>query len=535
MLADVIVFTGGTVVPDHTSPLRHGSLAVAGGQIVAVGEEALALDAVHRIDLEGGALMPGFGDGHAHPLQGGGELGQAPIRDCTSVEEVAAAVAHHAAANPDLDWVTGGSYDPSLAPGGLFDARWLDAVIPDHPVVLQASDHHCAWVNSTALRRAGIDAQTPDPAAGTIARRPDGQPLGTLVEWTAMDLVLRHLPPVSVEQKVTDLLRAGRAFAAAGVTWVQEAALAPADVAVYQHAADAAGLAVRANIALRAEPEHWSDQREAFHGARAQVADHPSVRAGTVKFFVDGVIEAGTAALLDPYDDAPHSCGLPVWQPDQLHPAAVAFDADGFQLHLHAIGDAGIRSALDAIEHAVRTNGPRDRRPVITHVQLVHPDDLPRFAALDVVADFQPLWAKLDACQLQLTQPRIGPERSRLQYPMGSLLRDGVALSMASDWPVTSLRPLENAAVAVTRRSRSGHPPEGWLPEQRLTPGEVLSAYTAGTAFQAFEEHSWGTLAVGRRADLVWVEADPHEVAPERWADLAVRGTWMGGRRTHGR
>ncbi|HUG83462.1 MAG TPA: amidohydrolase [Euzebya sp.] len=531
-----IVFNGGVVVGDHASPVRQQALAVSDGRIVAVGAEAAAMDAEGVIDLEGGALLPGFGDGHAHPLQGGGELAQAPIRDCSSVAEVVEAVRRHAETHPDAEWVLGGSYDPSLAPGGIFDARWLDQAVPDRPVVLQATDHHCAWVNSEALRRAGIDGDlrqpTPDPPAGTIARRPDGSAMGTLVEWSAMDLVLRHLPPVTENELVANLVRASAAFAAAGVTWVQEAALAPDQVAVYRRAADAGDLLVRANIALRAEPGAWPDQRTAFHVARRSVADHAMVRAGTVKFFTDGVIEAGTAALLQPYDDAPHTCGLPVWQSVELAQAAAAFDADGFQLHLHAIGDAGIRWALDAIAHAIDTNGPRDRRPVITHVQLVDPQDLPRFAALGVVANFQPLWARLDACQTQLTQPRIGAERSRLQYPMASMRRSGTRLSMGSDWPVSSLRPLENAAVAVTRRNSVGQPTEGWLPDQRLTAAEVLSAYTAGTAVQAFEEDAWGLLGVGRRADLVWVSADPHATA-EAWADLAVLGTWLGGRRTH--
>lgn len=463
------VYHGGTVVADHASLVRHQALAVAGGRVVAVGEEALALSrwAAVVVDLEGGALLPAFGDGHAHPLWGGVELAGAPIRDCTSIAEVVEAVRRHAAAHPDALWVTGGSYDPSLAPGGIFDARWLDEAVPDRPVVLQASDHHCAWVNSVALAVAGIDVDgpTPDPPAGTTARRPDGTAVGTLVEWTAMDLVLAHVPPVGHEAKVVGLVAAGRAFAAAGVTWVQEAALAPEDVAVYRQAADAGDLAVRANIALRAEPGEWAGQRETFGVARASVAGHSSVRAGTVKFFADGVIEAGTAALLDPYDDAPHSCGLPVWDPVEMAAACAAFDADGFQLHLHAIGDAGIRTALDAIAHAAAVNGPRDRRPVITHVQLVHPDDLSRFAALGVVASFQPLWARLDACQTELTQPRIGAARSRLQYPMASLRRSGARLAMASDWPVSSLRPLECGAVAVTRRTAWGHRLRGGCPK----------------------------------------------------------------------
>jgi predicted amidohydrolase YtcJ len=524
--------TGGTVVVDHASGRRETALAVRDGRVVALGEDAERLPADVEVDLAGGALLPAFGDGHAHPLQGGRELGQAPIRDCASVAEVVDAVRRHAEANPDDDWVLGGSYDPTMARGGLFDARWLDEAVPDRPVVLQASDHHCAWLNSEALRRAGIDERTPDPPAGAIARREDGSAMGTLVEWTAMDLVLGLLPPPGLDEQVAS--RATAAFAAAGVAWVQEAALSPGDVAAYRRAAEEDALLTAANIALRAEPGRWTDQRAAFAEARASLDGHPLLSARTVKLFTDGVIEAGTAALLEPYEDAPHTCGLPVWELAELAEAVSAFDADGFQVHLHAIGDAGIRASLDAIERARRDHGPRDRRPVITHVQLVDPADLPRFAALDVIANFQPLWARLDACQTKLTIPRIGEARARLQYPMGSLHRSGAVLSTGSDWPVSSLRPLECLAVGVTRRSSHGEPPGGWLPDERLAPAAILDAATVGVAYQAFAEDDRGTLEVGRRADLVWVEADPHAVEPGVWGDLAVLGTWCGGRRTHG-
>ena len=258
-------------------------------------------------------------------------------------------------------------------------------------------------------------------------------------------------------------------------------------------------------------------------------ADQVSVR--TVKFFADGVIEAGTAALLAPYDDIPgdippdqpHTCGLPVWPPEELAAAAAAFDADGFQLHIHAIGDAGVRAALDAVAHVAAVNGPRDRRPVIAHTQLVDPADLPRFAELGVVANFEPLWAQLDAVQTELTIPRIGAARGDRQYPMASLLASGAVLSMGTDWPVSSHRPLEGLPQAV-----AGH----WVAHERLPVAAALSACTAGTAYQAFEEHAWGTIGLGRRADLVALAADPHDVPPDGWPDLAVVGTWLGGRRT---
>lgn len=531
-----LVLRGGIVLVGDAEGSRASGLAVHDGRIVAVDADALSLaqDAREVVDLEGGALLPGFGDGHVHPLWGGVELAGPQVRDARTVAEVCAAVRRWADEHPDAAWVDGGPYDPSLAPRGLFDATWLDAAVADRPVVLQSTDHHCAWVNTVALRLAGIDQQTPDPPAATIARRPDGTPMGTLVEWTAMDLVLRHAPRPSAADKVAGLAASTRMLAAAGITWVQEAALRPRDVAAYLAAADQGVLSVRADIALRAEPGDWPQQRAAFAEARSSAARSAGVSARTVKFFADGVVEAGTAAMLAPYDDAPHSCGLPVWGGEELAAAAAAFDADGFRLHIHAIGDAGVRTALDAVEHVRQVNGPGPRRPVVAHLQVVDPADLGRFAELGVVANVEPLWAQLDPLQVDLTIPRIGAARATLQYPFASIVASGAVLSMGSDWPVSSHRPLEGLTVALTRQTTDAHPAGGWLPHERLGPATALSAYTAGPAYQSFEERDRGSLAPGKRADLVWLSADPLATEPAGWAGLAVRGTWLGGVRTAG-
>jgi predicted amidohydrolase YtcJ len=536
-----LVLHGGIVVTGVPAAPRARAVAVHEGYVVALDEDALTLlpTAAATVDLDGGALMASFGDGHVHPLWGGVELAGPAVREATSVGAVAEAVRRWAREHPDVEWVQGGPYDPSLAPGGRFDAAWLDAAVPDRPVVLQSTDHHCVWANTEALRRAGIDERTADPPAGEVARRPDGTPMGTLVEWTAMDLLLRHAPRPTAAEKQDGLAAASALFAAAGVTWVQEAALSPGDVDVYLATAAAGRLRVRANVALRADPDRWRAQRGEFLAAReaaaaSAVADQVSVR--TVKMFADGVVEAGTAAMLTPYDDGLGStapaCGRPVWTPDELAAAAVAFDADGFQLHVHAIGDAGVRTTLDAFEAVARVNGPRDRRPVLAHTQVVDPADVPRFAALGVIANLEPLWAQLDPLQVDLTLPRIGAERGARQYPMASLLATGAVLSMGSDWPVSSYRPLEGLAVAVTRQTSHGVPAGGWLPHERLPVGSAFSAYTQGVAYQAFEEEAWGSVTVGRRADLVWLDRDPTTSDPATWPATGVRGTWLAGRRT---
>jgi predicted amidohydrolase YtcJ len=218
---------------------------------------------------------------------------------------------------------------------------------------------------------------------------------------------------------------------------------------------------------------------------------------------------------------------------DELTAAAAAMDAAGFQLHLHAIGDAGIRLALDAIEEVARRNGVRDRRPVIAHTHLVHPDDLARFRRLGVIANFEPLWAQANEIMDELTVPRLGDERSRWQYPIGSLLRDGASVSFGSDWPVSSHEPLDGIAVAVTREVPGKPDIPAFLPEERITLDQALTAYTAGTANQAGDEADCGVIAVGQRADLVVTAQDVLQVPARELGDVAVTGTWLGGRRVH--
>lgn len=534
MTATTLVFLGtvrtGTAVGDSSA------LAVRDGRIIALGDEARALagTADEVVDIGDGLLMAAFGDGHAHPLFGGLESFGPQIKELESVDAIVLEVGRWAKEHPEAEWIVGASYDPALAPDGEFDARWLDAAVGDRPVVLRAHDYHTVWCNTEALHRAGVTGTTPEPRLGWIVRRADGTPLGTLREWHACDLVLDQVPARPVDDLVESVRRAGRAYARAGITWVQDAWVEPEMADAYLAAARRGALTVRVDLAQRADPDHWRAQREPFAATRARVAAEGGdlLSARTVKFFSDGVVEGGTAAMLAPYLDAPHSCGMPVWEPDALAEAVRAFDADGFQIHIHAIGDAGVRAALDAVEAAGEANPPWDRRPVITHVQVVDPADLPRFAALGVIANFEPLWAQPDPLQTELSVPRIGEERARLQYPMGELAHDGVRLSFGSDWPVSSHVPLEGIQVAVTRRTFAGEPAGGWLPHQRLTVEQALTAATAGVAHQAGADDRLAPVP-GAPADLVLLSADPRAGDPMDIRHARVLGTWLGGRPTY--
>lgn len=527
------VFTGGTILSSYRPDAdEHIAVAVEDGRVVAVGTEALALraTAAETVDLLGGVLAPAFGDGHAHPLQGGLEKLGPQVRSCASVDEIVACVKAWAEEHPDQEWIYGGSYDATLAPEGMFDARWLDAAVPDRPVVLRAWDYHTVWVNSEALRRAGIDASSPEPALGRIPRRADGSPLGILQEPGAVDLLIPVEPGRTHDERVEALRLATAEYADLGIAWVQDAWVEPAEVEAYLEASTRGLLSTRVNLALRADPLRWRDQVPEFVESRRRVEElgDPLLTAGTVKVFVDGVIENHTAAMLADYADTPGDRGLPNWDAAELTAAAVTFDKLGFQLHLHAIGDAATRTALDVFEAVESANGARDRRPVIAHVQVVDPADLPRFQRLGVIANFEPLWAQLDPMMLDLTIPRLGPERERLQYPIRTLL-ESASVSFGSDWPVSSADWRPGVATAVTRQTEQRVPEAGWTPVERIPLTDALEAYSSGVARQAFAQRARSELRPGSSPDLVWLDTDPRHVDPHDLRSVRVLGTWVAG------
>lgn len=525
--------------------LDETSLLVVDGRIAGVGADAVARGTnsgsgrgptgdVEVIDLAGGFLMPSFGDGHAHPLFGGLEDCGPQVRAATSVEEIVAEVKRFAADNPEQEWILGASYDGSLAPNGLFDARWLDEAVSDRPVVLRAWDYHTVWCNTRALELAGIDVNTPDPVLGEIPHRDDGTPLGVLREWGAIELVTNVAPGFTLDDKVAALRRATAHYARLGVTWVQDAWVEPADLDAFIEAARSGALSTRINLALLADPRTFPDTLPAMIAAREKVRalGHPLLTANSVKFFADGVIENETGALLEPYCSGMHDHGMLVWSPDHLAAAVAAVDAAGFQPHIHAIGDQAVQVALDAIEHADTANGPRDRRAVIAHVQLATPTDLARFARLGVIATMQPLWAQLDALMNVLTVPRLGGDRTDEQYRMNTLVSGGATLAFGSDWPVSSAAPLDGIAIAVSRTNADGEPSGGWTPDELLTPEQALAAYSTGVAVQAFADQTdaaWGRIEVGASADLVWLATDPRTVSYAQVPTIGIRATYLAG------
>jgi len=501
------------------------AMAIAGDRIAALGADrdilALRGPRTRVIDLRGRTALPGFTDAHTHPISGGLRHVECDLDRFDTAEDHLGAVAAYAAANPNREWIVGDGWSMETFPGGVPRREALDAVVPDRPVFLTNRDGHGSWVNSRALELAGITASTPDPTLGRIERDPDGTPVGTLQE-AAMELVTRLIPPhdrATLERAIID---AQAELHSLGITGWQDASVGPREVAAYRAVAESGSLTARVVLSMGAAElddfgsiDGVAGLRDTIRAdAQASSASRPGtarLAASAVKFFVDGVLENRTGALLDPYLDSDGrptgGTGISNREPVELNRLAVELDARGFQLHYHAIGDRAVREALDAIEVARRANGIRDARHHIAHIQLIHPDDVPRFAALDAVANAQPLWAVHETQMDELTIPFLGPERTTWQYPFGSLLRAGARLAFGSDWTVSTADPFPQIEVAVRRVWPGNRDAEPFLPSERLTLDQALRAATVGSAFVNRQDEA-GWLGVGRLADLAILDRE---------------------------
>ncbi len=511
--ADLVLRNGRIYTLDDARTWAE-ALAVDDGRIVFVGPDAgvdaFAGPGTHFVDLEGRMVLPGFHDSHVHPVSGGVELGQCDLNGLATREGLFAAIEECAARIPDEEWLVGGGWDLPLFPGANPDREDLDRLSPDQPAYLSSADGHSAWVNTRALDIAGIDMTTPDPPNGRIEREPKtGDPTGTLRE-SASALVSKHLPPLGPEDYVEGLKRALRMANGFGITSLIEASAKEHTVEAYAALARSGELTARVRVSLTVDDSKDESQVDELVQRRARYQAE-GIRADAAKIFADGVIESGTAALLEPYLDFGHRGDLN-FPPEVLDRIVGRLDKEGFQIHIHAIGDRGIRASLDAFEKARAANGPRDSRHHIAHIELFHPDDIPRFRSLGVVANFQPLWAFADTYITDLTEPQLGPERSRWLYPLKSLKDSGAVLAAGSDWSVSSMNPLDAIEVAVTRKDLNAPEGASWIPEERVDLDTILAAYTRGGAYVQHEESLTGSLEVGKRGDLIVLEKNLFEI-----------------------
>jgi len=529
MRADLVI-RGSRVFTADPRQLFAEAVAVGGERIVAVGSrddlEPLIEPGTEIVDTEG-LVTPGFIDAHVHPATSGLDRLRLSFDGCDDSQGALAAIAAYAAENPDREWLLGAGWLQSWFDRGCPSKESIDQVVPDRPVLVSNADGHGAWANSAALDRAGVTGETPDPADGRIERFPDGSPQGTLHEG-AVALVERVVPDDTAEDFVAGLLRGQGELLRYGITGWQDAAVSPEVQEAYLRLAGDGRLLGRVVGALWWDRHRGLDQLEDLIERRDQEA--PRFRPTTVKLMLDGVAENFTAAMLEPYLDGAGSAteqrGMDLIDPALLKEAVAALDGRGFQCHFHAIGDRAVRNALDAVEHAIAVNGPSDHRHHIAHLQVVHPDDIVRFAELGVVANCQALWAQNDDYQIQLTQPFFGSLRSSWQYPFGDLLRTGARLAMGSDWGVTTANVMQQVHVAVHRVVDDETAPLG--PEQGLTPIEALAAFTSGSAYVNHAETGTGMIAPGMLADLAVLDRDPLREGPIRDAEVVL--TLVGGK-----
>lgn len=532
-----LVLTGGRLATMDAARSWASALAVRDGRIVAVGTDAAVRphigSSTRVIELRGRTVTPGFQDAHVHPVHGGLAMLRCDLHEDAQSGTGLDKIGSYARSHPDEAWIRGGGWYMAAFEGGTPRREDLDRIVPDRPVFLTNRDGHGAWVNTRALELAGVTASTSDPSDGRIERDPDGNPSGTLHEG-AMDLVARFMPddnPADLEEG----LRLGqRHLHAFGITAWQDAIVEPhTEERAYVALASRGELTGRVVGAMWWEHQRGAEQIEEFV-ERRRAAAIGRYAPTSVKLMMDGVLENFTGAMLEPYGDGhggtTDNRGLLQIDPEGLAAWVPALDALGFQPHFHAIGDRAVRASLDAVEAARRANGPSDTRPHIAHIQVIHPDDIPRFRELDVAANAQPLWAAHEDQMDVLTIPYIG-ERWRWQYPFRSLRAAGAVLAMGSDWSVSSANPLWEMSLAVERRNPAWYDGgrDVFLPDERLELIDALAGFTNGSAYVNHLDRVTGSLEVGKFADLAVLDRDLFDRGAGWIGESQVVGTFVEG------
>jgi predicted amidohydrolase YtcJ len=516
-----VVFFNGDVLPgveaDGGQMPRMHAVAVREGRVAALGSDvevlALAGPSTERVDLGGHFAMPGFNDAHLHLASGGFEVIRLDLREARSLAELKALVAKRAGWVPPGQWILGRAWDHTRwNPPRLPDRRDLDAVAPHHPVLLTRVDGHIAVANSAALTVLGINRDTPAPAGGKVDRDGKGEPTGILRE-TAYLAAVAKLPPPSADERRRAAETALETLASSGVTSAQDNSEWD-DFLVYEALEKEGRLTARISEWLPFDaPLPTLQERRAHHSA-----GDPLLHTGMLKGFMDGSLGSRTAALLAPYSDEPANKGIPRYGPE-LEALAKERAAAGFQIGFHAIGDRAVAMALDAFAAASPV------RPRIEHAQVVNREELARFKALEVIASMQPSHLLTD---MRWAEQRLGPDRARLSYAWASFLKAGVTLAFGTDYPVESVNPLRGLYSAVTRKDEAGQ--HSYYPEEKITLGQAVRAYTVGSAYAENAERDKGTLEVGKWADFVVLDRDLFAVPPAELLKARVLRTVVGGK-----
>ncbi len=530
--ADLVMINGGIYTVDADRNWAQ-AVAILDGVIMAVGDnseiESMTGPETRTIDLAGKMALPGFHDAHVHPTMGGYALLGCDLEGLDSVGSIISKVTL-CAGEADEGWLEGHAFDLGLFGQDGPHKSLLDAIDTKRPVVLWGSDGHNAWANSRALELVGITADTMDPALGVIERDPDGSPSGTLRE-TAQELVRVKLPALTLESNVEALRTGIRHLNSVGITSFIDAWVGLEDYQSYQVIDQSGDLTARVVTSLTYESgfaKHYGDDFEQVLASRGQY-ESERINHDSVKFFLDGVLEGETAALLEPYVGMHGHRGELILSPEQLDEAVTRFDSMGLQVHMHAIGDRAVRAGLDAIESARKQNGATDNRHHISHLQLIHVDDIERFAALETAANFQATWAYPDQWIMELNLPVVGEERVQGMYPVGSVKRAGGRIVGGSDWNVSSANPLEAMETAVRRQDALKETGPVLNQGERVGLAGMIDAYTINAAWLMHQEDSTGSIEIGKKADFVVLDRNLFEIPATEINEAQVSLTLLDG------
>ncbi len=530
-----LIIVNGKVFTGEGDEASAEAVAVQGNKVLRVGSnreiQRLARAQTTVIDARGGSVLPGFNDAHLHLLGGGLALDQVNLNDATTIEAVEETIRAWAEANPADGWIRGRGWLYAPFDNGLPTRQLLDRLVPDRPAYLVSYDGHTGWANSAALAAAGITRRTPNPANGTIVKDGRGEPTGVLKEG-AMDLVSQALPAPTHDEQLAALRAAMVEANRVGVTSALNAGGTAEDLGLLDELRRRGEMTVRVYQALTVDGAATTADLDALDDVRARYTDDPLLKAGVAKVFADGVVETRTAAMLEPYADAPgDGAGVLAMPADTLAGLIAELDQRGWHIMTHAIGDAAVREVLDGYEAAVEANPEpeRGRRHRIEHLETPDPDDMARFAELGVVAGIQPAHGTPPADDDPWAQ-HLGPERAARGWMSGSLLEKGATLVFGSDWPVVSLDPLRGIFVAVNRTTVEGEPEGGWTPDEKLGLADAIRAYTTASAWASYDDQRKGALERDMLADIVILSADIFTLPPERLFEAEVVTTIMDGK-----
>lgn len=533
---DLILINGKVWTGTDESSFQE-AVAIKGDKIIAVGKsdsiQSLADSKTKIVDVNGKLITAAFNDAHIHFLGGSKGLTEVNMTGTTSASEIVKRVNNFAKENPSRAWITGRGWQYTSFEKSIPDFETLKDIISDRPVFIKAYDGHSAWANKKALELAGVDKTTVYTEFGEIVKDKNGNLTGALRE-KAMNLVSKHIPEDTREEKLESLRKGMKLAASLGITTVQDAGISAQDFSLYTE------LLKNNELTLRYDAAFWVDKftTEETINSFIKLKDtiglsNPMIRADAIKFMIDGVIESHTGSMLQPYSDiastdplAHGQLAIPIEQYQKL---VSTFDKNGFRIFTHAIGDRGVRESLNAYENAAKANGLRDARHRVEHIETVSPDDIPRFASLGVMASMEPIHA--DPGTVEVWVKAVGKNREPYSFTWAEMLKNNVKLVYSSDWPACiDINPIRGIHVAVTRRTPEGYPEEGWIAEQKISMAQALKAYTSMGAYSSFEENLKGQLKAGQLADVIVFSQDLFTIDPMKTADTKVVLTVFNGK-----